>query len=89
MLSKIAGVDDFSRIIKGKSIDIISEELSTKSSKICPEDMFVKASTRENNLMKFLDPKEIEDAKKLLNKPTGEGFDILLKHECDILKDKG
>ena len=89
MLSKVAGFNEIARIMDEKKLDAIQGEAHLKISKICAEDMFVKSSGKESNLKHFLDPKEMEDARKLLKKPTGEEFDKIFKHECDILKNKG
>ena len=48
----------------------------------------MKSGSLEEHLEQFLTKEEFEDVKKILNKPTDEGFDELFKQECEKLKRK-
>ena len=88
MLSKIAGYVDSIKVLEEKQSMTAMRELSSAFGRVNAIDAYTKSSAYEENLAQFLTKQEMEDVKKILNKPTGEGFDKLFKQECEKLRQK-
>ena len=88
MLSKIAGSKDYMRMLEDKYLSTVQNEFSSKIKRVQGADTFMKSGSLEEHLEQFLTKEEFEDVKKILNKPTDEGFDELFKQECEKLKRK-
>ena len=85
MLNELTGLLDYSKVREYKNFVSAMDSFALNQHKVNGIDTYV-GHQQDEDLRRFCRTQELEDVKKLLNKPTGEDFSAFFKRACDNLK---